>query len=157
MTCLRAIAGLAAGVIATGALAETITVEGTGMGRSMSDVMQMGEDLTVVHTQSDYTGYETGNPESPFASLAGPCFGTTLIDAGEVSGDGYCSYTDADGDMVLMQWQAMGLTEEGRTTGEWSVRAGTGKWADASGGGSFDAGGEGEDYTNKVTGEVEMP
>ncbi|MGR3465033.1 hypothetical protein [Limimaricola sp.] len=146
------------GVAGVGAAqAETITVEGVGKGTPNSMQMPVSEDLVVIHNQVEYDGFETTDPDSPFASLTGPCFGAALVEAGTVSGSGYCHYSDADGDMALMEWTVTGMGEEGRITGDWMVRGGTGKWAGASGGGSFDAGGEGAEYTNMVTGEVTMP
>lgn len=154
---LLSIMGLAALVTASGAMAETVMVKGTGMGSSDSMQMPVSDGLVVVHNRTSYDGFDTEDPESPFASLSGSCFGATLVEAGAVSGSGNCHYTDADGDQAVMAWTATGMSEEGRVSGDWSVVGGTGKWAEASGGGTFDAGGEGADYTNMVTGEVEMP
>ncbi|EYD70379.1 hypothetical protein [Limimaricola hongkongensis] len=139
------------------AQAETISVEGVGKGTPNSMQMPVGEGMMVVHNQVEYDGFETTDPDSPFASLSGPCFGAALVDVGAMQGSGYCHYSDADGDMAVMEWTVTGMGEEGRITGDWMVRGGTGKWAEAEGGGTFDAGGEGGDYTNMVTGEVTMP
>ncbi len=156
---MRTIALTAAGLaaLATAGWAETYNVAGTGHGKSMSVPMPISEDLVVVHANTMYEGFEGEDPNSPLAGVKGPCFGSVMIDKGAVSGEGLCHYTDADGDMVLMTWTATGMAEGGRTTGDWEVTGGTGKWDGASGGGTFNAGTDAmEKYTNMVTGEVTL-
>ncbi len=142
----------------TAGWAETYNANGTGHGKSMSTPMPLSEDLIVVQAHTMYDGFDSENPDNPLASVTGPCFGDIMIDKGAVSGDGLCHYTDAGGDTVVMKWTASGMTAEGRTTGDWMVMGGTGKWMGASGGGTFDAGTDAMDkYTNMVTGEVTLP
>ncbi len=141
-------------LFATPALSETINAASTGHGTSTSTAMPVSEGLVMVHAVSTYDRFDTEDPNSPFATAKGPCFGSILIDKGAVSGDGLCHYTDGDGDLVAMKWMAKGMSAEGRTLGEWMILGGTGKWDGASGGGDFDAGGD--PYTNNVTGEMIM-
>lgn len=150
-------AALAAGVFAfSPALAETVSAKGVGHGSSSAEAMPVSEGLVVVHATSMYKHFETEDPNNPFASATGPCFGSVLIDKGAVSGGGLCRYTDGDGEMAVIEWIASGVSAEGRTQGEWMVKGGTGKWAAITGGGTFDAGGQGDDYSNNIDGEITM-
>ncbi|WP_323766594.1 hypothetical protein [Antarctobacter sp.] len=142
--------------VSTPTFAETVNVSGVGHGSTTSTAMPASESLIVVHATSTYERFESDNANSPFASASGPCFGAILINKGAVSGEGLCRYTDADEEVAVVKWMAKGLSAEGRTQGEWMVLGGTGKWASITGGGTFDAGGEGDAYTNKITGEVTM-
>ena len=120
--------------------------------------MPLAEGLVVIHAATDYTGFEMANPGNPMASAAGPCFGSVVINGGRVTGGGHCAYTDADGDGWVAEWTADGVSEDGRTQGDWQIVAGTGKWQGATGGGRFDAGTDAAGtYTNNVTGSVTMP
>lgn len=121
----------------------------------MSEVMQVSDNLTVVRAASEYTGFETDVADNPMSSLSGECFGAILIKEGSVNGGGMCNYADADGDAVVMHWEPDSITENGRTQGTWMMVAGTGKWAEMSGSGRFDAGTDASgEYTNKITGEI---
>ncbi|WP_343115717.1 hypothetical protein [Ostreiculturibacter nitratireducens] len=144
--------------LASPAVAETYDAGGTGHGTAMNEAMPVSEDLVVIHAVSQYDRFDTTDPDSPMSSLKGPCFGSLVIKAGQVSGDGNCHYADKDGDMVIMAWTAEGLSDDGRTMGSWSVVGGSGKWAEASGGGGFLAGEDAAGvYTNEITGEVMLP
>ncbi|MCG6882868.1 MAG: hypothetical protein LJE62_03830 [Silicimonas sp.] len=143
-------------LLAAPALADTYDVSGTGQGKATSTPMPISDDLVVVHATTEYTGFE-GAADNPMATLKGPCFGSVLVDKGNVSGGGHCQYTDADGEMAVISWEANGMSAEGRTMGSWALAGGSGKWATATGGGSFDAGTDAAGtYTNKVTGEVTL-
>jgi len=148
-----AMAGLAAG-----AAAETFDAAATGQGSSTSETMPLAEGLVVVDVASEYSDFQTGDPDSPMASASGPCFGAMLIDAGRVSGGGYCNYTDGDGDSWVVEWTAEAIDQDGRTQGGWRIVGGTGKWDGAAGGGRFDSGEDAAGtYTNNVTGAVTLP
>ena len=140
------------------ALAETYPANGTGMGSVGSEQMPVRDDLILVHTQSSYDSFEMGQEDHPMSSLSGPCFGAAMVEAGAMSGQGYCHLTDADGDISAISWTGTGMDETGRTVGTWTVMGGTGKWDGATGGGEFDAGPtEDGGYTNEITGEVTLP
>ncbi|WP_089277356.1 hypothetical protein [Antarctobacter heliothermus] len=140
----------------TPALAETVNVSGVGHGSSTAVAMPASESLIVVHVTSSYDRFDTEDADNPFASATGPCFGAILVDKGVVSGEGLCHYTDANDDVAVIKWMANGMSAEGRTLGDWMVLGGTGRWASITGGGAFDAGGEGDDYTNIINGKVTM-
>ena len=136
--------------------AAAFDAKGTGTGTSMNEAVPIHDGLVLVKVSSMYDGFETDIADNALATAKGPCFGTMIIDKGAVSGGGACNYTDADGEAIVISWTPSGFNDEGRTLGTWEVIGGTGKWTDASGGGDFNAGGEGDDYTNMVTGEVNL-
>lgn len=143
-------------LFASPVLSETVNVSGTGYGEVMSTAMPVSEGTVVVHANTRYDRFEGENPDSPFNTATGPCFGAVLVDQGAVSGEGLCNYTDGDGDIAVIKWMATGMSAEGRTMGDWMVHGGTGKWASITGGGTFDSGGEGTEYNNNITGEITM-
>ena len=144
--------------IAAPCVAGSIDVSGTGHGTASSTPMPVSDDLVVVHATTEYTGFDGNNPDNPMTTFKGPCFGSVLIKAGEVSGGGNCQYTDDEGEMAVVSWTADSMSADGRTQGTWEIVGGSGKWAKASGGGRFDAGTDDQGvYTNKVTGELTMP
>ena len=136
--------------------AAAFDAKGTGTGTSMNEAVSMHEGLVLVKVSSIYDGFETDMANNVLATAKGPCFGTMNIDEGAVSGGRACNYTDAEGEAMVISWTPSGISDEGRTIGTREVIGGTGKWPDASGGHDFDAGGEGADYTNMVTGEVNL-
>jgi hypothetical protein len=142
--------------LAGGATAQGMDAAGTGRGHSDSEVMPLSDGLVMVFASSRYDSFETAVAENPMAGLSGPCKGTVLIRGAEITGSGLCHYADAEGDAMVIGWQPDGMSEAGRTLGEWRIEGGTGKYANAKGGGRFDAGGEGADYSNKVTGEISL-
>jgi hypothetical protein len=130
----------------------------TGHDAAENTPMPVAEGVVVIRTLATYTGFDTVDPGNPMAGLSGPCIGTVMVKAGAVSGGGACHYTDGDGDIVMMNWAADGLSAEVRTHGEWSIAGGSGKWAVAAGGGRFDAGTDAAGaYTNAVTGAFTLP
>ncbi len=157
MTFRSSLAAAAIVALATGAGAGTFDAGGIGQGTSSSEAKPLAEGLVVVHTVSEFTGFDTGE-DNPMAATSGPCYGSLLINAGRVSGGGHCAYTDGDGDSWVVQWTADGMSADGRTQGTWQVVAGTGKWEGATGGGRFDAGTDAAGtYTNNISGAMSMP
>ena len=136
--------------------AAAFDAKGTGTGTSMNEAIPIHDGLVVVKVSSNYDGFETSAADNALATAKGPCFGTMIIDKGAVSGGGACNYTDDDDDAIVMRWTPTGFNDEGRTLGTWELIGGTGKWMGASGNGEFNAGGDGDAYTNMVTGEVTM-
>jgi hypothetical protein len=104
----------------------------TGHGAAENTPMPVAEDFVVIRTAATYTGFDTVDPGNPVAGLSGPCFGAVMVRAADVSGGGACHYTDGDGDIVVMNRAADGLSAEGRTQGELSIAGGSGKWAKAA-------------------------
>ena len=71
---------------ATPLLAEAMSVDGTGSGTSNSEVMPISDDLVIIDIDTDYDGFD--NPDSPFATVKGPCWGAVRIARGTVTGSG---------------------------------------------------------------------
>lgn len=134
---------------ATGAHAETMMTKGKGMGQAETQIMQMGEDHMIMHTNTAYSTYEMDSADDPMQGMSGPCFGAMEVMAGKVSGSGYCAFTHQNGDMASIHWSATGMSPEGAVTGEWHVTGGTGKWMGATGGGTFSS------MTDQATGMSE--
>ncbi len=138
------------------AFAETVDATGTGYGKSNNTIMPVSQSLMIIQASTDYERFDTAEG-NPMAGFNGPCFGSIMVNSGAVTGGGSCYYTDADGEVAIVRWNADGMSADGRTQGSWSVIGGTGKWLGASGGGRFDAGeNEATGYTNNVTGEIKF-
>ena len=138
------------------AIADTLDAAGTGYGKSNNIIMPVSEALMIIQASTDYERFNTAEG-NPMAGFSGPCFGSIMVNSGAVTGGGSCYYTDADGEVAIIRWNADGMSPDGRTQGSWSVIGGSGKWLGASGGGRFDAGeNEATGYTNNVTGEIRL-
>ena len=74
---------------------------------------------------------------NPLNGAQGSCGGSALIQNGKVTGSGFCIYTDSDGDQSIVSWTAQALNKSGGNDGVWEFVTGTGKYANASGGGSY--------------------
>ncbi|MEX0349984.1 MAG: hypothetical protein AB3N15_11225 [Paracoccaceae bacterium] len=141
-----------------GVWAGSYDAHGTGIAVSKSITTKVSEALIVVDVHTDYEKFDAVDSQNPLATVEGPCFGSIMIKAGQVSGGGVCNYTDQDGDMAIISWVPQGIGRDGLTIGIWSVEGGTGKWDRASGGGAFRAGTREDDtYRNDVTGAITLP
>jgi|AntRauTorcE11898_2_1112593.scaffolds.fasta_scaffold03599_1 hypothetical protein len=154
--CIAAAFGL---VIATPAFAEELGVSGTGYGMAETIIHPVAEGHMLMHMNTMYSDFEGDAPDNPMSGMSGPCFGAMEMKDGVISGGGRCLHTDADGDMVTMQYVPEGIGEGGAVMGVWAVSGGTGKWMTASGGGSFSSltNRETGENVNTVTGSVMMP
>lgn len=132
---------------ATVSTADEIESAGTGKGKAMNQVHQLGEGHMLIQMHTDYSSFEFEADGHPMTGMTGPCFGAIEINAGSVSGGGKCLYTDPEGDRVSMNWSAEGMTADGAMTGTWAVSGGTGKWMTARGAGTYAS------LTNRDTGE----
>ncbi len=155
MTFKVLLAGAALAAFSAPAMAGMMDATSTGHGESMSEVMPVSEGLVVVKAATVYSGFEYEGGDGPFAGYTGPCFGSIVIKDGMVSGGGHCSYSNDDGLTSVVAWTAESVSADGRTQGTWELVGGTGKWATATGSGTFDAGADADgNYTNNVAGEV---
>ena len=77
---------------------------------------------------------------------------------GVASGGGLCTWTDGT-HTALIAWEAASVDQSGALSGTWSMRGGTGKWATASGGGTFVSVTDAATgaATNTITGALSMP
>ena len=151
-TTLLAAAGLVAMSVSAGAQTTT-----TGLGTAESEYFPISESLLLINARTVYTDFVSEDMNNPLLNATGVCTGAIVIDAGTVSGGGFCNYTDASSEQFVISWSADEVTAEGRTLGEWRVVGGTGPWAEASGSGRFDAGTDADgNYTNNTTGDIMM-
>mgnify|MGYP006303926459 CR=1 FL=1 len=131
----------------TAALPGEIATSGMGKGMSKNTPHALGEAHILVQMHTEYEDFTFEAEGHPMTGMSGPCFGAIEIKAGAVSGGGKCLYTDAEGEMVAMDWTAGAMDPSGVMTGTWAVSGGTGKWMAASGEGTFSS------MTNQETGE----
>lgn len=136
--------------------AAAFDAKGTGTGTSTNEAVSVHEGLVLIKVSSIYDGFETDMANNVLATAKGPYCGTMIIDEGAASGGRACSYTDAEGEAMVISRTPSGFNDKGQTIRTGEVIGGTGKGTDASGGHEFAAGGEGADYTNMVTGEVNL-
>lgn len=123
-------------------------VSGTTVGKAENEYVQLGETHLFIKSNTTYTLPDNG---TPMAGMAGDCAGTMLIALGTgAEGSGVCTWTDADGDAWFGPWSVKGMTPDRAATGTWFVSGGTGKFATASGGGTFTT------LTNPETGDSKL-
>lgn len=146
---MRILTTIAAAFCGSAALAGgTYDVGGSTVGKSDSTYVPMGEARIFMDMNATYTMPENG---SPTAGAEGKCFGYMDIAMGKgATGNGTCVWTDADGDAWYGPWTVVGMTPERASQGTWYVAGGTGKFAGASGGGTFSA------LTNPATGDSKL-
>ncbi len=151
-TTLLATVGLVAMSVSAGA--ETAS---TGHGVVESEYVPIAENLLLINARVVYTDITSEDMSNPLLHATGVCTGAILVNAGAISGGGYCHYTDAASEQAVISWAADGMNAEGRTLGAWSVVGGTGPWASTTGGGRFDAGTDAQGaYTNNISGDFMM-
>jgi len=159
MTPHRLVAAACCIAAGTAALSGEITTAGMGKGMSNTTPHAVAEGHMLVQMHTDYEAFAFEAEGHPMTGMSGPCFGAIEIKAGAVSGGGKCLYTDAEGEMVTMDWMAEGMDASGAMTGSWAVSGGTGKWMAASGTGTFSSLTDPEtgESANTVTGKLMMP
>ena len=83
------------------------------------------------------------------AEIFKQCAACHTMGAG-AEGSGVCTWTDADGDTWYGPWAVNGMTPDRAALGTWNVSGGTGKFATATGGGTFTT------LTNPDTGDSKL-
>jgi hypothetical protein len=87
-----------------------------------------------VNTVEQWT---TEDPDNPQNGATGTCFGLFNITPDGDDANGYCSMTDRDGDKWASSWTLTGTNEDGSINYDWEMLGGSGKWKDATGGGTL--------------------
>lgn len=151
----RLLIAVCAALVAVPLAADPVTIHATSEAVDKSQFVPTGEASGVLNFLFDFAPHTSGDPEDPLAGAAGPCFGLGKMAAGVTSGEGYCNFADAKGDMMVIHW-AMEPTVKVR--GSWQFVGGTGKWLAAAGGGYFyDTPPEGQGKpTTTFVGQVEF-
>lgn len=122
-------------VMASTAYADSYDISGSTVGTSNSKYVPMGETHIYVDLNSKYTLPDNG---TPMAGMAGECMGYMQIAVGSgAQGSGMCVWTDGEGDTWFGPWDVKGMGADRATQGTWYVSGGTGKFANATGGGTF--------------------
>lgn len=110
-------------------------ISGSTVGTSESNLIPVSQTQIYMNLNSNYTLADTG---TPLSGNVGNCTGFMDITVGKgASGQGVCVWADADGDQWFGPWSIHGMGADGATAGTWYVSGGTGKFAGATGGGSF--------------------
>lgn len=137
----------ASALIAGAALSEeTVPINAVVVSKDDFTVVELAEDLTVISVKIDE---EIVAPDGhPMNGATGNCWGSVAVTAAGAEGAGHCNYSLTDGDAWVIRWKAA----PDMTGGEWEIVGGTGKFAGATGNGTYVNQGEGE--PTKLTGEV---
>lgn len=97
------------------------------------EMLQLGEGHSVALWRGRGVAY-ADDPESPLHLAAVDCAGSfEFMPDGTSKESGHCTYTTVDGDKLFDRWWQSPGMESARY--EWI--GGTGKWAGATGGGSY--------------------
>ncbi|MCV6592617.1 MAG: hypothetical protein OIF48_06680 [Silicimonas sp.] len=110
-------------------------VSGATVGKAENQYIPLGDSHMYIDLNSKFTMPDNG---TPVAGMTGNCMGAMQVTMGAgAQGNGMCIWTDGDGDSWFGPWNVVGMTPERATAGTWYVSGGTGKFAGASGGGTF--------------------
>lgn len=155
---LVAVAAIALGVAAPSA-AQTFDAAGVGRGDNRSTIRPITDDRTVVMALTEYEIIEGLEADNPLAGLSGPCFGMFEIAGEAVSGGGYCTFDDPDGARAVIRWTAEQAASPSEMGGAWTLLGGSGRWAGATGGGTYELVSDPDTglFTNQVSGEITLP
>lgn len=157
MQCRSILSIILISMAGTGALADSYDAYAMGFAKSENVTTAISDALIVVDSRTNYERFETNDAANPLATATGPCFGSVMIKAGQVSGGGHCNFTDKDDDMVIISWTPQGRSADGLLIGIWSIEGGTGKWDGSTGGGSFHAGDRPDgSYQNDIRGAITL-
>ena len=137
MTIRLLAAAAIAGLAAAGAHAQAFISDGVATGQAETEIIEFGADHLVMNTRTTYTAFEMTDETHPLNQMSGPCVGTMEARGGAVEGNGVCVLNGLEGDRLLLGWTARRMDPKGRIAGYWTVNAGTGRWLQASGGGTF--------------------
>ncbi len=131
-----AAAAVVAGITSASA-AESFNIGGVGKGTNETMMEIVGDGHMLLNTVSTYESFESSDASNPFKNMSGKCWGAVEIKVPSASGHGNCVFTDTSGDKNYNMWTAKGLAKGGALVGTWALIGGTGKYKNASGGGTF--------------------
>ncbi len=143
--------------LTTSVAGDTFDSSGTVANKDSTQMIPIDENQIVIKSNNQGT-ISTKDPASPTNGATGSCSGTMLLSMGKLSGGGYCTYKDGDGDTSIVSFTATGLNDKGGNSGRWMMVGGTGKYLGATGGGEYSAI-PNEDRTesqNTITGEIRL-
>jgi hypothetical protein len=136
----RTVLGIAALCLAASGAAAQTTYDWSGSttGADESREYAITPEHVVVLMQSEYADIAMEDAQAPLQGAGGPCFGKAEFRGGAAEGDGYCLWSDPEGDLAISRWTVTGMTEAGVITGSWETIGGSGKWAGATGAGAWE-------------------
>lgn len=117
--------------------AQAYTSDGTAKGQSTTEVIEVGGDHMFMNIRTTYNSFEMEDSTNPMNKLSGPCFGVLEVRGGAVEGNGVCVLDGLEGDRVTLGWNARRRDPQGNIHGYWHISSGSGRWLQASGGGTF--------------------
>lgn len=122
--------------LASGAAGAGERIEETGreaFSTTVWEVLELGEGHSVALWRGHGVAY-SDNPKSPLHLATIDCAGSFEFMAdGTAKDSGHCTYTTRDGDKLFDKW----WQSPGMETSRYEWIGGTGKWAGATGGGTY--------------------
>lgn len=146
-------------VAATGVFAETtLNSGGVASGTSDTKITALSETHMLVQSTSNYDMMKMASADHPYNDMSGQCIGSFEMRIPSATGGGHCVFSDAAGDTTITSFEATAMGPDGALIGTWAVVGGTGKFAGASGGGTFNSltNRETGTFENKITGAMVM-
>lgn len=131
-----AAAVLALALSPTARAASILPADGVASGIDRLDVHPVTHGLASIVGDVEVTGFQSKTRGNPLEGIRGPCFGAMELNRNRLSGSGYCTFTDASGEAVVVRWTALAPVTRGYR-GTWEVVGGSGWWSDARGTGTF--------------------
>ena len=133
---VAAVAVLALGVAVQAGAASRLPVDGVASGTDAFVVHPVHAGLASLVGSFEVTGFEPKGPGNPFVGLHGSCFGAMDLGQNRMSGGGYCTFTDARGEGLVLRWTALAPVARGYRS-SWELVGGSGWWGDVSGKGTL--------------------
>lgn len=144
-------------VSAPGLAGESLSMKGQIANQETGGVQPVGENYMVV-TVANRGTVRLNDKSNPMHDATGQCAGSVLVDKGQPTGSGYCTYTDPSGDISIVTWSTKSINEKGGNAGTWQLVGGTGKYAKASGSGTYSSEPSADRTTsiNSIDGSLEI-
>ena len=137
---------------------ETYNAGGVAKGTNQTTIEVVSEGHMLMHTVSTYESLETTDANSPYNGMTGKCWGAVEIKVPGASGAGNCAFVNAAGEKNFTAWTVKGLGKDGALVGTWAALGGTGKYQNASGGGTFSSltDRSGGTFVNRIEGALTL-
>lgn len=121
----------------------------------------VAENDVLVDLHMSFSAFEGDIPDNPLHGMDGECFGSGRFVDGVPSEKsvGHCIARNGEDEIAIITYRLIELKPgDAGSSGTWSVEGGTGRWANASGGGDFDQTREAGDATAemRLSGTVEL-
>lgn len=153
-----AAAALTLALSTTAQAASILPADGVASGIDRLEVHPVTQGLASIVGDFEVIGFEPEGRGNPLAGLHGPCFGAMELNQNRLSGSGYCTFTDAGGEAVVLRWTALAPVTRGYR-GTWDLVGGSGWWSDARGSGTYVhlVNPESRRFNAGITGQITKP